>query len=98
MVGVIAMVNYMVCQLTSTRLRQLPIKLIVAVDYLPLISNGDQVKIINRFVSDMEKALHIKHERISFEQAWKTAPPSDADGNTLYMKDVVNPPCSKLRG
>lgn len=68
--------------------RQLPIKLIVAVDYLSLISNGDQVKIINRFVSDMEKALHTKHERISFEQAWKSAPPPDANGDALYMKDA----------
>jgi hypothetical protein len=77
----------------------LPIKLIVADDYLPLISNDEQLKIINSFVTDMEESLHIKHERISFEQVWNSAPPADVDGETLqnYMKDVISPVPTRSR-
>jgi hypothetical protein len=84
-------VIHFVTQILKANSKQLPIKLIVADDYLPLISNDEQLKIINSFVSDMEESLHMEHERVSFEQVWESAPPADANGETLqnYMRDVI---------
>lgn len=57
---------------------------------MALITNRDQLKIIDNFVADLESSLGVKHRRISFESLWKDSPPIEADGQNLgeYMKDV----------
>jgi hypothetical protein len=47
----------------------------------------------------MEKSLRVKHERISFKQVWKSAPPAEANGETLqnYMRDVFIPVPTRSR-
>lgn len=57
---------------------------------MALITNRDQLEIIDKFVADLELSLGVKHRRISFESLWKDSPPVEAGGQDLeeYMRDV----------
>ena len=57
---------------------------------MPLITDKDQLKIIDNFVADLEKSLGVKHNRVSFNEVWDSDPPEEAKGESLqeYMKDV----------
>jgi len=57
---------------------------------MSLITNKDQLKIIDNFVADLEKSLGVKHKRVSFNEVWDSDPPEEAKGESLqeYMKDV----------
>ncbi|KAI8940908.1 hypothetical protein NX059_002166 [Plenodomus lindquistii] len=49
-----------------------------------------QMALIDAFVENLEDSLHIKHQKLSFEEVWAADPPHEADGATLteYMKDA----------
>ena len=55
-----------------------------------LITNRDQIEIIDKFVADLELSLGVKHRRVSFDSLWNESPPPEADGQGLqeYMRDV----------
>jgi hypothetical protein len=57
---------------------------------MSLITNKDQLKIIDNFVADLEKSLGVKHKRVSFNEVWDSDPPEEVKGESLqeYMKDV----------
>lgn len=57
---------------------------------MSLITNRDQLAIIDKFVADLESSLGVKHSKVSFENLWKTSPPIETGGQGLseYMKDV----------
>ena len=57
---------------------------------MALITNGDQLDIIDRFVADLELSLGVKQKRVSFDSLWNDSPPAEANGQGLreYMKDV----------
>ena len=57
---------------------------------MPLITNRDQLEIIDKFVADLESSLGVKHRRVSFDFLWNESPPPEADGQGLqeYMRDV----------
>lgn len=57
---------------------------------MALITNRDQVDIIEKFVVDLESSLGVKHTKVSFESLWDNSPPPEAGGQALreYMKDV----------
>ena len=57
---------------------------------MALITNKDELEIIDNFVADLESLLEVKHKRISFESLWRNSPPIEAGGQGLsgYMKDV----------
>lgn len=69
---------------------QLPPSIIYPSDYMPLITNRDQTRIIDSFVADLESSLGVKHRRVSFDSLWKESPPPEAYGQGLqeYMRDV----------
>lgn len=60
---------------------------------MQLISNKDQLEIIESFVADLGKSLNVKKEIISFNSIWDSHPPPEAEGQNLqdYMKDVSLP-------
>ncbi len=57
---------------------------------MSLITNEDQLKIIDEFTRDLESSLGLRHAKISFNDLWDADPPKEAKGNSLqvYMKDV----------
>ena len=57
---------------------------------MSLITNRDQVEIIDRFITDLESSLGVKQKKLSFESLWDNSPPTEANGQSLrdYMKDV----------
>lgn len=69
---------------------QKPISIVYARDYMQTIGNDRQLELIHAFVVDLEKTFKVQHERVSFEELWKSNPPSQAEGATLlnYMRDV----------
>jgi Asp-tRNA(Asn)/Glu-tRNA(Gln) amidotransferase A subunit family amidase len=68
----------------------LPLRLIVPTDYLRLITNTDQVRIIDQFVADLGNALDTDPKTVSFEEVWQSSPPADSNGESLqeYMRDA----------
>lgn len=48
------------------------------------------MKIIDSFVTDLEKSIGVVHERTSFEGTWDLEPPPEAGDLSLqeYMKDA----------
>ena len=64
--------------------------LIYPTDYMALITNSDQIKVIDDFVADLEVSLGVKHRKVSFEAVWATSPPQEARGEDFheYMKDA----------
>ncbi|KAI9689074.1 MAG: hypothetical protein M1822_000811 [Bathelium mastoideum] len=60
-------------------------------DYISVISNKEQVKIIDKFVTDLEASLGVSREVISFDDLWSHRPPKEAEGQSLqeYMKGVA---------
>ena len=57
---------------------------------MDLLTNQDQLKLVDIFVMDLESALNTKHKRLSFNALWEAKPPAEACGQTLqeYMRDV----------
>lgn len=57
---------------------------------MALISNDDQLGLIENFTSDLEASLGVARRTISFEALWDSAPPVEADGQSLqeYMRYV----------
>ena len=57
---------------------------------MSLITNKDQLKIIQDFTHDLENSLGVKHQKLSFNDLWDADPPAEAEGETLqqWMKDV----------
>ena len=57
---------------------------------MALVTNGDQLEIVDRFVADLELSLGVKQRRVSFDSLWNDSPPTEANGHGLqeYMKDV----------
>lgn len=60
---------------------------------MELISNQDQLDIIEGFVADLAKSLNVNEKRVSFNSLWDSHPPLEAEGRNLqeYMKDVSLP-------
>ncbi|KAF2831281.1 amidase signature enzyme [Ophiobolus disseminans] len=69
---------------------QLLLSIVYAADYMDMIRNAPQRELLDAFVADLEKTFGVKHEKVSFEEIWKTNPPSQANGASLltYMKDA----------
>lgn len=59
-------------------------------DYVRLITNKDQLKIIEDFVVDLEQTLGVTIRVVSCQSLWHRSPPSEVGGESLeeYMKDV----------
>ena len=57
---------------------------------MALITNEDQLDIIDEFVIDLESSLGVKHKKVSFESLWDNSPPLEAGGQALreYMENV----------
>jgi hypothetical protein len=57
---------------------------------MKLIGNEEQMKLLDSFVADLETSLGVKHQNISFDQAWENDPPAEAGtvGLQDYMRDV----------
>ena len=57
---------------------------------MALITNRDQLEIIDKFVVDLESSLGVSQKRVSFDSLWNDSPPAEANGQGLqeYMKDV----------
>lgn len=68
----------------------LPPWIIYPSDYIALITNRDQLEIVNGFVADLESFLGVKQRKVSFESLWDDSPPTEAGGQSLreYMKDA----------
>ncbi|CAG8984269.1 hypothetical protein HYALB_00010694 [Hymenoscyphus albidus] len=68
----------------------LPPTIIYPTDYMSLITNQDQLRIINEFTTDLENSLGIKHQKLSFKDIWNADPPKEAHGESFeeYMKDA----------
>ncbi|KAK0512827.1 hypothetical protein JMJ35_004844 [Cladonia borealis] len=66
----------------------LPPTIIYASDYTALVSNKDQLEIIDHFVTDLESSLGVRQTRISFASLWDASPPKEANGQSLqeYME------------
>ena len=69
---------------------KLPPRLVVPSDYMRLVTNSQQLKIIESFVNDLEKTMNVKQTRLSFEDIWTRSPPLEAGGASLstYTKSV----------
>ncbi|CAG8957725.1 hypothetical protein HYFRA_00000061 [Hymenoscyphus fraxineus] len=67
-----------------------PSTIIYPTDYMSLITNQDQLRIINEFTTDLENSLGIKHQKLSFKDTWNADPPKEAHGESFeeYMKDA----------
>ncbi|KAF2205659.1 amidase signature enzyme [Delitschia confertaspora ATCC 74209] len=67
-----------------------PYTLIYPRDYMRVIKNEEQIRIIDSFVTDLEIFLGVSSERISFDESWDSVPPPEAGGLRLqeYMKDA----------
>jgi len=50
---------------------------------MSLITNKDQLKIIDNFVADLEKSLGVKHKRVSFNEGWGSDRPEEVKGESL---------------
>jgi hypothetical protein len=57
---------------------------------MSLITNKDQLKLIDQFSAGLESSLGVTLEKVSYNDLWDSDPPSEADGASLqhYMKDV----------
>jgi hypothetical protein len=57
---------------------------------MSLITNKDQLKVIDEFTVDLEKSLGVEHQRVSLNDLWQANPPEEAEGESLqeYMRDV----------
>ncbi|KAL8899858.1 MAG: hypothetical protein Q9207_005985 [Kuettlingeria erythrocarpa] len=68
----------------------LPPKLVYPLEYMSLITNKDQLSLIERFVADLESTMGIKHEEVSLTSLWDISPPAEAGGQSLdeYMKSA----------
>ncbi|KAH8588673.1 amidase signature domain-containing protein [Bisporella sp. PMI_857] len=68
----------------------LPAAIVYPIEYMELITNGDQRKIIDEFTANLEKSIGVKHEKVSFNEVWNAKPPEEAKGESLqeYMKDA----------
>ncbi|KAL8939594.1 MAG: hypothetical protein Q9216_003274 [Gyalolechia sp. 2 TL-2023] len=66
----------------------LPPRIIYPLEYMSLMTNTDQLAIIEHFLTDLEATLGIKHEKVSFTSSWAISPPAEAGGQSLdeYMK------------
>jgi hypothetical protein len=55
-----------------------------------MIGNKQQLELLEKFVTDLESTLEVRHNAISFEEAWEKDPPKNANGVSLseYLKDV----------
>jgi hypothetical protein len=59
---------------------------------MSLISNPDQLKLIDQFAADLESSLEATLQKVSFNDRWDADPPREAEeaGLQQYMKDVSN--------
>ncbi|KIX10283.1 uncharacterized protein Z518_01365 [Rhinocladiella mackenziei CBS 650.93] len=66
----------------------LPLKIIVATDYLNVIANRAQLEVIEKFVKDLEQSLGVQRQNVSFDESWDSSPPVEAEGQVLsdFMK------------
>ncbi|KAL8963647.1 MAG: hypothetical protein Q9193_000116 [Seirophora villosa] len=66
----------------------LPPRIIYPLDYMFLISNKDQLQLIDQFVIDLEVVMGIKQEKVTLTSLWDSSPPAEAGGQSLdeYMK------------
>ncbi|RMZ90247.1 hypothetical protein DV736_g2527, partial [Chaetothyriales sp. CBS 134916] len=66
----------------------LPWKLVVPREYLHAVTNSEQRDHINKFVSDLESVMNVRHMVISFAEAWDQHPPQEAGQQDLdtYMR------------
>ncbi|KAI9712290.1 MAG: hypothetical protein M1820_001503 [Bogoriella megaspora] len=59
-------------------------------DYMFKISNSDQKRVIERFMSYLELYLKVERKIVSFDELWDSAPPEEAKGHSVqeYMQGV----------
>jgi hypothetical protein len=57
---------------------------------MDMIGNEEQMKLLNSFAMDLQSTMGAESQKISFEELWRTNPPSEAHGQSLaeYMKDA----------
>ena len=57
---------------------------------MALITNRNQLAMVDSLVADLESSLGVEHRKVSFESLWNDSPPIEANGQGLeeYMKDV----------
>lgn len=57
---------------------------------MALITNSNQVKLVDDFVADLEVSTGLKHRKISPKAEWAASPPEEACGEDLdeYTKDA----------
>ena len=65
-------------------------RLVVPSDYMRLVTNPQQLKIIKSFVIDLEKTMNVEITPLSFGDVWAKSPPVEAGHQSLdtYMKTV----------
>ena len=58
---------------------------------MALVSNKDQLEIIDHFVTDLESSLGVRQTMISFASLWDASPPKEANSQSLqeYMETVM---------
>lgn len=63
-----------------------------------MITNKDQLGLIDNFVEDLESSLGVNQRKLSFESLWNESPPAEAGGQCLreYMKDVSRIPIATI--
>lgn len=59
---------------------------------MALVTNRDQLQLVDKFVSDLEASFGVKRRTISFNALGNASHPSQAGDQTLqeYMKDVCH--------
>ncbi|KAL1638141.1 hypothetical protein SLS58_008978 [Diplodia intermedia] len=69
---------------------ELPVNILVPMEYLVEIRNPYQLRLIEGFVYDMEKFFGVPAQRVELESLWAANPPKEAEGRELsdYMKVV----------
>jgi hypothetical protein len=57
---------------------------------MSLITNKDQLGIIDKLVADLEESIGVRHTKISFSELWDADPPEEAQGENfeVWMRDV----------
>lgn len=71
-----------------------PPAIIVPTDYMKSIWNQAQLRVLARFLDDLENTLDVGREEVSFERLWDRNPPWEARGEThdVYTEDVARFP------
>ena len=63
--------------------RRLPLSIVYPSDYVSVISNRDQLELIEKFTSDLEASFRVERRTVSFDALWSNSPPAEANCQSL---------------